>query len=228
MKVNSDAILLGSAFSSNNSIHKVLDIGTGTGIIALMAAQRLENNIPLNITAIDIDAPSIEEAKVNFNSSPWKDSFKADLCPLMEFERQHPQELFDLILSNPPYYDNSLIAKGESRNAARHTDVENGDALSLNWADILEYANNHLCESGIVSMILPYDFIDHVKRYGKKVGLSHLKTLIIKTTETKRPKRMIIEFIKASDITAKESTLILLEKGKRTQEYISLTEAFYI
>jgi len=228
MKVNSDAVLLGAAATLSDSTRTVLDIGTGTGILALMAAQRLENNSHLDITAIDIDSPSIDEAKGNFSSSPWGEHIHAELISLKDFEKENTNALYDLIISNPPYYDNYLTAQGESRNAARHSYVENGESMSLSWCDILDFAKEHLTETGTVSMILPHDFIEHVKRHAKKLGLHHFRTLTIQTTESKKPKRMVIEFKKEFTSSPLNDTIILLEKGKRTREHISLTEDFYI
>ena len=125
MKVNTDGVLLGALMTIRSEDRTYLDVGTGTGTIALMAAQRLYDAgvSDARITAIDIDGPSAREAAVNFAGSPWPDMLEAKHLPLSGLSGPDVPAAFDHIFSNPPYYDLSLQAPDMRRNAARHTDA---------------------------------------------------------------------------------------------------------
>ena len=116
LKLGTDAVLLGAAMSIRGSERRALDIGTGCGVIALMAAQRAPH---CHIVGIDIDPPSVREAALNFAASPWAERLEAVLCALEEFRPETGN--YDLIFSNPPYYDDSLKNPDERSAAARHT-----------------------------------------------------------------------------------------------------------
>ncbi|MCQ2146401.1 MAG: methyltransferase domain-containing protein [Bacteroidales bacterium] len=229
MKVNTDGVLLGAAVTIKDSPVNVLDIGTGTGTIALMLAQRLTDaGLNPNITGIDIDLPSIEEARLNFESSPWSSHLAAVHSPLQDFHTYNiNKESFDLIVSNPPYFDDSLTAPEERRNVARHASVSAEGGSSLGWKDLLEFAKENLCKEGLLAMILPADQEKAVLRYGRFYGLLPSRILRIRTTERKPFKRIILEF-SFERIDPIEETLIMMEKGKHTDEYISLVNDFYI
>ena len=151
MKVNTDGVLLGAAMTLLPGDRTLLDIGTGTGVIALMAAQRLSDLLPPSCTqlpkidAIDIDAASAAEAEANFAASPWPGWLSARHCPLSGYT---PVGSIDLIFSNPPYFDNSLRNPDRRESAARHTD-------SLSWREICAFAAEHLTPEGRLALILP-------------------------------------------------------------------------
>ena len=155
MKVNTDGVLLGGALTLLPSDRCLLDVGTGTGTIALMVAQRLCGMLNIsqinkgifNIQAIDSDIPSVTEAALNFNVSPWRENLAASHCPLESYE---PGLAFDLIFSNPPFFESSLKAPDPRRRSARHTGT-------LSYREILAFASRHLSPSGRVSLILPAD-----------------------------------------------------------------------
>lgn len=229
MKVNTDGVLLGAAATIKDSSINILDIGTGTGTIALMLAQRTSDaGIDARITGIDIDKPSTEEAKLNFETSPWKDNLDAVCSPLQEFHTYYNNKrLFDLIVSNPPYFDDSLTAPEQRRNAARHASVDTDGGCSLGWKDLLEFAKEYLNENGHISIILPADQEKAILRYGRSCGLFPFRILRIRTTERKPFKRIILEF-SFCRVEPIEETLIMMEKGKHTDQYISLVSDFYI
>ena len=152
MKVNTDGVLLGALMTVRASDRMSLDVGTGTGTIALMAAQRLSGLLPdsgitpgspddggngVRILAIDIDKPSADEAARNFSASPWPSMLESFHASLGEFRTMRQCTGFDHIFSNPPYYDMSLTAPDPRRNTARHTD-------SLSYRELVEFASAHL------------------------------------------------------------------------------------
>ena len=214
LKLGTDAVLLGAAMTLKPEDRLALDIGTGTGIIALMAAQRAPQ---LRIEAIDIDGPSAEEAALNFSESPWPDRLHAIHLPLSGYAAPGK---FDLIFSNPPYYDNSLRNPDERISAARHSG-------SLTLTQIFSYASEWLEEGGRISLILPVEVRISSLRAAASFGFRPFRTIFVKTTPTKGPKRVITEFSKAQNIDTQE-TIVLMTDGARSPQYSLLTREFYL
>lgn len=216
MKVNTDGVLLGAFTEVLPGDRKVLDIGTGTGTVALMVAQRLVKASPdCEIHAIDIDGPSFEEAAKNFASSPWKGCLMAFHTSLRSFGSESE---YDLILSNPPYFDNSLQAPQARRNAARHTGVVSAEEEdSLSYRDVLEYSVAHLSPSGRVALVLPADQEKALLRYAGMCGLTPWKLLRVKTVPRKNPSRIVVQFVRRGrcDQCVEEEFTLMDEKGKR-------------
>ena len=240
MKVNTDGVLLGAAMTILPSDRTMLDIGTGTGTIALMAAQRFldcvrnDNMIACNdspvilnevknlmIDAIDIDEASASEAAANFRNSPWNDYLSAHHCPLNGFASAN-RTAYDLIFSNPPYFEDSLTAPDERKSTARHT----SDGLS--YRDIFEFAKERLTEKGRVSLVLPADQEAALTRYARMCGLHLFRILRIRTVPRKAPSRIVAEFSRERCSEPLEELLTIQNEGKYTQEYLSLTRDFYL
>lgn len=216
LKVGTDAVLLGAAMTLRDTDSFLLDIGTGTGVIALMAAQRLESSRPF-IEAIDIDGASAEEAAQNFAASPWSGSLRAENTALSDYS---PDRRFDCIFSNPPYYDNSLRNPDEREAVARHTD-------SLSSADICTFASEHLTWEGRLSLILPAESEKSLMRTAASFGLFPFRIIRIRTTPAKPFKRLIAEFSRSRGAVLEE-VLVLMDAGARSREYSKLTESFYL
>lgn len=247
MRVNTDGVLLGAAMTVRDTDRVLLDIGTGTGTIALMAAQRLMGTeIPgqagndavnqagndirsravneVRIDAIDIDEPSVTEAAANFNNSPWQDVLHAYNMSLDGYaaEIAGGDISFDLIFSNPPYFDESLRALQERRNNARHT------STGLSFREILEFSSRHLTEQGRLSMVLPADLEAQLTRHARMCGLHLFRILRVRTVPRKEPSRIIAEFSRQRCESPHEELLTIQNEGKYTQEYLSLTHDFYL
>ena len=233
MKVNTDGVLLGASMTILPSDRTMLDVGTGTGTIALMAAQRLSSailnssTVILNevknprIDAIDIDEASASEASANFINSPWNSILKAHHLPLEEFAAS-AETVYDLIFSNPPYFEDSLTAPDERKSTARHT----SDGLS--YRDIFEFAKDRLSENGRVSLVLPADQEAALTRYARMCGLYLFRILRVRTVPRKAPSRIIAEFSRTRCAELSEELLTIQDEGKYTQEYLSLTGDFYL
>ena len=240
MKVNTDGVLLGAAMTILPADRRLLDIGTGTGTIALMAAQRALG-IPgqagddkvrsgddevraggdVLIDAIDVDEPSASEAAANFCESPWAEHLRAHNLSLQDFADSEPGK-YDLIFSNPPYFEDSCIAPDERKSTARHTSV------GLSYRDIFEFASERLTENGRVSLVLPADQEAALCRYARMCGLHLFRIMRIRTVERKAPIRIITEFSRQRCQTPAEELLTIMNEGKYTQEYLSLTKDFYL
>lgn len=230
MKVNTDGVLLGAAMTLNSSDRALLDIGTGTGTIALMASQRLADMISqaesatlenVRVDAVEIDEPSATEAGMNFQNSPWKHSLYVHHMSLEEFA-ETSSRYYDLIFSNPPYFEDSLTAPDERKSVARHT----SDGLS--YRDIFEFASERLSQEGRVSLVLPADQEAAVCRYARMCGLHLFRILRIRTVPRKNPARIIVEFSRERTGNPDDSILTIQNEGQYTQEYLSLTKEFYL
>ena len=219
MKVNTDGVLLGAAMTIMPHDRRMLDVGTGTGTIALMAAQRRDGDVMID--AIDIDEPSATEAEMNFRQSPWADSLRAYNLPLDQFASSS-SERYDLIFSNPPYFEDSLTAPDERKSTARHT----SDGLS--YRDIFEFAKDRLTENGRVSLVLPADQEAALCRYARMCGLHLFRILRIRTVPRKAPSRIIAEFSSARTESPVDEILTIQSEGKYTQEDLSLPRDFYL
>ena len=230
MKVNTDGVILGAAMTILPSDKSMLDVGTGTGTIALMAAQRFfdfAQDVPrtvkadFRIDAVDIDEPSATEAAINFEVSIWSEYLNIHNSSLQDFARD-TSGIYDLIFSNPPYFEDSLTAPDERKSAARHT----SDGLS--YRDIFEFAKDRLSESGRVSLVLPADQENSLTRYARMCGLHLFRILRIRTVPRKTPARIVAEFAKTRCAEPVEELLTIQDEGKYTQEYLSLIKDFYL
>ena len=226
MKVNTDGVLLGAVMTIKPEDRTLLDIGTGTGTIALMAAQRLSDvtqNDIFKVEAIDIDEPSATEADQNFAKSPWADNLKAYNLSLDLYEESLPEDVkYDLIFSNPPYFEDSLTAPDQRKSTARHT----SDGLS--YRDIFDFAVKRLSESGRVAFVLPSDQELQLCRYGRMCGLHLFSMTKVRTVPRKSPSRMIAEFSRERCDTPKENLITIQDEGKYTSQYLSLMHDFYL
>ena len=223
MKVNTDGVLLGAAMTIMPGDSRLLDVGTGTGTIALMAAQRLADmsECSVQIDAIDIDEPSASEAAANFKQSPWSESLYAHYISLDGFAATSDVE-YDLIFSNPPYFEDSLTAPDIRKSTARHT----SDGLS--YRDIFDFAARRLSEHGRVSLVLPSDQESDVTRYARMSGLHLFRILRVRTVPRKAPTRMIVEFSRKRVDEVEDRMLTIQNEGQYTDQYLSLTKEFYL
>ncbi len=233
MKVGTDGVLLGSATEVSMNNTSALDIGTGCGLVALMLAQRLAQvSEAFRMTGIDIEEGAAADAAENFRRSPWRIHLCSMNMSLKAFEATFPEMNFDLIVSNPPYYDNSLEAPNVKRNVARHT----GGALMnipysegvLSYKEILEYAKAHLAEDGSLWLILPADQEKGLLRYARMLRFEEYEILRIKSVARKPPSRIIVAFRKGRTMPVEEELVLLDEKGRRTLEHASLTKDYYL
>ena len=227
MKVNTDGVLLGALMTILPTDRTLLDIGTGTGTIALMAAQRLsqcgichaDRSAENRVDAIDIDEASAEEAAANFRNSPWSEVLHAYHTSLDEFASDRK---YDLVFSNPPYFEDSLNAPEERRNNARHT------STGLSYREILEFASERLTDDGRVAFVLPAETEQSLCRYARMNGLHLFRIVRVRTVPRKEPSRIIAEFSRTRIDTPEDTVLTIQNEGKYTEEYLSLMRDFYL
>ncbi len=212
MKVGTDAMLLGSFIESNQK-GNCLEIGTGTGVISLMIAQRSPE---LRITALEIDSESLEEAIQNFQNSPWKDRVEGVLCNFLEYSTS---ERFDLIVSNPPYFENGLLNESKRKAFSRHE-------ASLPLINLFQKSKELLTENGVFALILPFQTSKKWIENGLKMKLYCFKEIII-YGKLNLPKRSILFFSKENKKIMNEELIIRNLDDMYTDEYKRLTIDFH-
>lgn len=216
MKVGTDGTLLGAWAQAPEAHSRILDIGTGTGLIALMMAQRYPKGI---VMGIDIDADAISQARENVMESPFSDRITIQQCDVLQF---YDTDGFDTIVCNPPYFVDSLICPDEQRTTARHT-------ITLSFEGLAKAAFRLLKMDGLFSMVIPTDNRSCMEAAARMEGFFLSRAYLIKTTPQKKPKRQLIEFRKypVNEIDTNE-VFIQISPNKRSPWYQELTQAFYI
>ncbi len=204
MKVGMDGVLLGAWAQGGK---RILDIGTGTGLIALMMAQRHLESL---ITAIDIDEGAVKQAKKNVENS----YFRHQIIVRQEAVQEH-LGMYDSIVSNPPYFIDALNAPDQQRNMARHTDT-------LSYAELMQAAYRLLSDDGEFSVIVPFDYKKRMEDEATFVGFFPHHVLGVRTVERKPAKRYLLSFVKHP--IASDHAIITIGD----EEYKSLTKDFYL
>lgn len=217
MKVGTDGVLLG-AWAETESCNRILDIGTGTGLIALMLAQRSK----AIIDAIDIDADACLQAQENADSSPFAGRIKIQHSAMSDFA-QASTDLYDLIVSNPPYFVDSLKCPDRKRNTARHTDT-------LTLEDLLQDSRKLLAPQGRIALILPYDQKERLTDCIRTQKLFLSKETSVIPVPGASPKRLLAELTATPPASPALSGQLTIEitRHQYTDEYISLTKDFYL
>lgn len=217
MKIGTDGVLLGAWANTENS-SKVLDIGTGTGVIAIMLAQRTDG---AQIVAVEIDEEACKQAQVNMEASPWKERLSAVNLPIQDFVRQSSDK-FDLIVSNPPFFSGGTFSENQDRNNVRHT-------VKLPNGDLLNAARNLLSKGGKFCVILPYIEGLRFKESAQRYNLYCTKMTEVKSKEGKPIERLLLQFEHEQKPLVNDSLTIQHEaRHDYTKEYIELTGSFYL
>jgi len=217
MKVGMDGVLLG-AWADVSGAEHILDIGTGTGLIALMLAQK---NTSAQVDAIEIDRDACEEAIFNVRQSNWKERIHVFCKSFQEFEAETKAK-YDLIVSNPPFFSNGVKAPEETRAQARHA-----DALPLD--ELVSGAANLIQENGRIALILPAEHLQEVENLAKISGLFLSRLCRVKPNPIKPDFRILVELSKKQSTLQEENLMIEFETHHDyTPEYKELTKDFYL
>ena len=217
MKVGTDGVLLGAWCPIDNNPFSILDIGAGTGILSLILAQRSN---AFQIDAIEIDEDAYEQCVENFESSPWGDRLFCFHAGLDEF-MEEPEDEYDLIISNPPFYTEDYKTENEQRDLARFSDA-------LPFEDLVEAANLLLSENGIFAVIIPFKEEEKFIALAKDFELHPFKITRVKGTPTTEIKRSLLAFSKTQKQTLIDELIIETARHQYTEEYIDLTKDFYL
>jgi len=229
MKVGTDGVLLGawaptSKLKIKNAKLRILDIGTGSGLIAMMLAQRCPE---AQIDAIDIDPEAVDQARENFQNSPWPDRLHASHCALQDLS----DSAFNLIVSNPPYFVDSLKAPDAARCAARHNDT-------LPFATLIEESARRLNPDGTLAVIVPCDAEQELQTLAAAHGLQCTHRCYVQPKPGRPAKRVLLAwqqslFFEQSGLYSMSEAVcehLTLEDdhGGRSDEYKQLTKDFYL
>lgn len=216
MKVGTDGVLLGS-WTRLPSNGNVLDIGTGTGLLALMVAQRTEK---VSVTAIEIDYEAAVQAAENCQNSPWADRIKVVHTSLQEFGKLEKKS-FDAIICNPPYFDQSLCCPNDKRSRARHSN-------SLDFDDLLDFSSVLLREKGFLSVVLPTKESELFEQKALQRGFFLNRLTNVYPTPKKEIKRRLMEFSTEKKELDVQNLVIEKERHIYTDEYKNQTRDFYL
>lgn len=210
-KVGSDSMLLGAW--CRTKAQNILDIGTGTGILALMLAQK---NPEAGVLAIEPDFESLQEAQINFQNSPFHNRIESLCCRLQDFETI---KKFDLIICNPPYFEKSLLSENPDKNRVRHTD-------SLSIQELYKAVSALLTAKGTFNVIFPSDL--ESLHLATAAGQNLHPAKILRTIrEDGTYKRSLVSFCNTKQVPEVTEILVKTKENKYNQEYIQLTRDFY-
>ena len=216
MKVGTDGVLLG-AWATLPDEGKVLDLGTGTGLVALMVAQRCG----ADVLAVDISEEACEQASENVASSPWPERIHV-LHQDVKTMDETLWNSFDCIVSNPPYFKENVKCPGQLRNMARHTD-------ELDFSQLTLMASRLLKENGTLSVVLPADAAHEFIAEASAQRLSLFRQTWIHTKPGAQPKRVLMAFMKGASASTEVVHLTIHEADHSFSEaYKSLTVDFYL
>jgi len=217
MKIGTDAVLLGAWVKCENE-SRILDIGTGTGILALMMAQR---NPIIQVDAVELEEDAARLAEQNINLSPWKERIIVYNTTIQEFAG-HKKHRYSLILCNPPFFADSLKSVGKARNLARHND-------SLPVTDLLRITSQLLCPHGRASFILPAQSFEYWKLEAEKFTLFPQQLSFVRSTPEHKPHRVLVTFTTNSNSLYPENELSIYTSSRAySKDYQELTKDFYL
>ncbi len=219
MKIGTDGVLLGAWTPISSEVYSILDIGSGTGIIALMLAQRSHAE---TIDALEIDEDAYEQAVENFENSPWGDRMFCYHAAFDEFVEEMQDEKYDLIVSNPPYFSSNNASKiTTSRETARLQ-------ASLPFEELLQGVSQLLSENGTFSIVIPKEEEITILEIAALNKLYPNKITEVKGTETAKVKRSLITFLFLQKEI--ERDLLILEESRHnyTPEYKKMVAPFYL
>ena len=220
MKVGTDGVLLGAWCSVDDYPDTILDIGSGTGVISLMIAQRSD---AMTIDAVEIDENAYEQTVANFEESDWGDRLYCYNATFNEFAEEiaEEEETYDLIVSNPPFYNDDFETDDVARNKARFTS-------SLSFKELIVGVSKILSEKGKFCVVIPFKEETNFINLGIENNLRLNRICRVKGNETSEIKRCLLEFSFDETEIQEESLIIEIERHQYTEDYINLTKDFYL
>jgi len=217
MKVGTDGVLLGAWASLDKNPESILDIGAGTGLIALMMAQR---STAETIDALEIDEAAFEQCVDNFEASPWGDRLFCYHAGLDEFVVEW-EDTYDLIVCNPPFYLEDVSSGNLSRDTARQS-------AALPFEELVNGVATLLSEDGVFATIIPFNEEGNVLNLASDYGLYPQKITHVRGNPTAKIKRSLLQFGFTETLVETDNLTIEIERHKYTPEYQKMTQDFYL
>ncbi|MCJ8211854.1 methyltransferase [Mucilaginibacter sp. RS28] len=216
MKINTDGVLLG-ALAEVDEPKAILDIGTGTGVMALMLAQRFEQ---AEVDAVEIDIEAAKTAERNFNASPFNNRLKIYPERFEDFFEQHPEKKYDLIVSNPPFHLNSLRSSDSGKATARHTD-------RLFFEKLIQQTAQHLTNEGALWLVLPEEAATLIKPLAVEAGLHQSMQIHIRSFAESKPHRFIVSYSKNARQFVEQDFVIYQSPKIYSTQYQAALKSFF-
>ena len=217
MKVCTDSCLFGSLLPQDANIHDVLDIGAGTGLLSLMYAQK---NAHSKIDAVEINADAVLEARQNFLESIFADRLKIFQANITVFAKE-TSKTYDLIISNPPFYEHDLKSGNSSKDIAHHSEMLSLQSLCSAIKDLLS-------EKGIACLLFPYHRKEESKNLFLKQKIFCVKEISLKQTVNHQPFRVVQFFSRENTHNESKEIAIHNEKNEYTEEFVWLLKDYYL
>ena len=217
MKIGTDGVLLGAWTPIDSNPKIILDVGTGTGLIALMLAQRLPES---RITAVEIEKAAAEQAFDNFTNSSWSKRLCLIHDNIIDFS-ENSKVFFDLIVSNPPFFKNSFKVSDATRSTAR-------DNFHMSYEDLFSGVNILLSPSGSFAMVCPIEYREELIIKAELNQLYLERELMIKGTKSSSFKRILMQFSRTKTILKTEELILEESRNHRTFEHQKLVNDFYL
>jgi tRNA1Val (adenine37-N6)-methyltransferase len=215
LKVGTDGVLLG-AWCGVTGAKSILDVGTGTGVIALMLAQRSESHI----SAVEISEDACLDARHNFQNSPWSERLTLYSGDFNNFMESHALS-FDLVVCNPPFFKKSMKSSDPASSIARHD-------ISLSFEQLITGAKKMLTSQGRFAVILPIEVLDDFRETARLAGFYLIRKTTINPKIGKPPKRVLLEFSVSTAYPEANELVILLDSQTYSEKFIELTKEFYL
>ena len=221
MKVCTDACLFGAwaaADAQMQSAKKILDIGSGTGLLSLMLAQQSA----AHITAIEIEAGAFQQTKANFESSPWKERLNAIHSSIQDYASNNKQPLFDCIITNPPFYEGDLTSPDSTKNLAAHS-------TALPWDELVKSVANLLQENGAWYVLVPTLRAYTMQKLASTYGLQLSEECLMYNDAKHLPIRAMLKFVKQKDAVIQRNKIIIKNTDQSyTAEFSNYLKDYYL
>jgi tRNA1Val (adenine37-N6)-methyltransferase len=219
MKVTTDGCLFGgyiahTIVNCQLTIDNCLDIGTGTGLLSLMFAQKLNTQID----AVEMDPAAYIQAKENFNQSPWNERLHIFNADILQFEAN---KKYDCIISNPPFFEDDLVSPDSNKNNAKH-------ATALTLKEMIKVINHYLKEDGIFSVLLPYHREAYFEKEAAQLGFYLYEKLNVRQTPTHNFFRSILSFSRKQSSVIINQLTIKGNDGTYTDDFTALLKDYYL
>ncbi len=220
MKIGTDAVLLGAWSTIDHFPDMILDIGSGTGVLGLMLAQRSD---ALTIDSVEIEGNAYEQTVENYERSDWGDRLFCYHASFQEFaqEMNEEEEVYDLIVSNPPFYNDAFETEDDARNKARFTS-------SLTFEELVKGVSQLLSEKGFFCTIIPFKEEENFIKLAEKYNMHINRACRVRGNENSEIKRSLLQFSSNKKDLIEESLIIEKERHKYTDAYTKLTKDFYL